>query len=226
MKFLKLPILWACWAAVCLSGCTLWQQGGHSDRAEKEQRRVPPPMHMGAVHQVYPSQGFALLRIIGPMPSAGTTLITHPVDGSTERMGNLVVSSDSQPRNGMIVADIRSGIVVSGDRVFLYRNIAPPPAAAAAPADAGVSTDRPQETGSELPPLRVRTTGVAEDAPVVESPLPPDAPAAEERGVPVSTPGVPTTPSAGPSSLPGLPSLPTEAPTYLNDIPNDIDQWD
>ena len=84
---------------------------------------IPPPLHLGAVHQVFSNDKFALLRIIGPMPKEGTVLISHPVDGSASRVGNLIVSSAQHARNNIIAADIRAGVVMKGDRVFLYRNI-------------------------------------------------------------------------------------------------------
>ena len=83
-------------------------------------------MYLGSVHQVFPADKFALLRIIGPMPAEGTVLITHPADGSVSRMANLIVSSAQHARNNFIAADIRAGVAVQGDRVFQYRSISAP----------------------------------------------------------------------------------------------------
>lgn len=94
------------------------------DEKDDEEAKIPPPLHLGAVHQVIPDRNFALLRIIGPMPKEGTVLISHPADGAIDRVGNLMVSSGQHRRGNIIVADIRSGTVIKGDRVFLYRCIA------------------------------------------------------------------------------------------------------
>lgn len=114
-------------AAILLPGCSVFQQTKRVTEAERkeEMHRTPPPLHLGAVHQVFPEKHFALLRIIGPMPAEGTVLITHPPDGATDRMGNLRVSSAQNSRSNIIAADIRSGTVIKGDRVFMYRTIAP-----------------------------------------------------------------------------------------------------
>ena len=113
-------------AAILLPGCSVFQQTKRVTEAERkeEMHRTPPPLHLGAVHQVFPEKHFALLRIIGPMPAEGTVLITHPPDGATDRIGNLRVSSGQNSRSNIIAADIRSGTVIKGDRVFLYRTVA------------------------------------------------------------------------------------------------------
>ena len=104
------------------TSCSFFQQQKHHDEEQTEESvKTPPPLHLGAVHQVY--RNFALLRIIGPMPREGTVLISHPADGSSDRMGNLVVSSAQHRRGNIIAADIRSGWVMKGDRIFLYRSI-------------------------------------------------------------------------------------------------------
>lgn len=112
-------------AAASLTSC---QQQRVPEQKEQKIAQEAPPLHLGAVHQVFPEQNFALLRIIGPLPKTGTTVISHPADGSTSRIGNLVISSDQPARNSIIAADIRSGTVVKGDRIFQYRDILPPPA--------------------------------------------------------------------------------------------------
>ena len=58
------------------------------------------------------------------MPKEGTVLISHPADGAIDRVGNLIVSGGQHRRGNIIVADIRAGTVIKGDRVFLYRSIA------------------------------------------------------------------------------------------------------
>lgn len=113
--------------AVLAAACQNTQDKRHVTEAEREaaMRQTPPPLHLGAVHQVFPEKHFALLRIIGPLPQEGAVLITHPPDGATDRMGNLRVSSAQNSRSNIIAADIRSGTVIKGDRVFMYRTIAP-----------------------------------------------------------------------------------------------------
>ena len=76
--------------ALLMGAC---QQSKPGQGKPGDQSNTLPPLHLGAVHQVYPDQGFALLRIIGPMPKGGTVLISHPADGSNTRVGNLVVLS-------------------------------------------------------------------------------------------------------------------------------------
>lgn len=114
---------------VCQNACSGFRQQNPGRETDKEEEtiKIPPPLHLGAVHQVIPSRNFALLRIIGPMPSEGTVLISHPADGSTDRVGNLIVSGGQHRRGNIIIADIRSGTVIKGDRVFLYRSITAPP---------------------------------------------------------------------------------------------------
>lgn len=109
-----------------LNSCSTVQQRAESTERETDAQevKIPPPLHLGAVHQVIPEKNFALLRIIGPMPREGTVLISHPADGASDRVGNLLVSGGQHRRGNIIVADIRSGTVIKGDRVFLYRSIA------------------------------------------------------------------------------------------------------
>lgn len=188
-----------------------WQQQQQPEEKEEEQK-VAPPQYLGTVHQVYSAQKFALLRIIGPMPQVGTTLVTHPVDGSTSRMGNLEVS-DASPRGGMIVADIRSGVVSGGDRVFLYRNIAVPEVKSTEHAD--VPTEDTLPPVAPAAPSAPAPAAAAAATSQSASPLPPEAPAPAPAPVPTRTD------SANP-----LPPLPAEAPSYLKDIPDDLSQWE
>ena len=113
-------------AVLAATACQNVQEKRHVTEAEREaaMRKTPPPMHLGAVHQVFPEKHFALLRIIGPLPQEGAVLITHPPDGATDRIGNLRVSSGQNSRSNIIAADIRSGTVIKGDRVFQYRTVA------------------------------------------------------------------------------------------------------
>lgn len=122
-KWLSLALVLA--LACAQPSCSVFQQQKHAAEEEKdeEKAKIPPPLHLGAVHQVIPERNFALLRIIGPMPKEGTVLISHPADGAIDRVGNLIVSGGQHRRGNIIVADIRAGTVIKGDRVFLYRSI-------------------------------------------------------------------------------------------------------
>jgi len=111
-KWLSLALVLA--LACAQPSCSVFQQQKHTEGEEKEEEtaKIPPPLHLGAVHQVIPERHFALLRIIGPMPKEGTVLISHPADGAIDRVGNLMVSSGQHRRGNIIVADIRSGTVI------------------------------------------------------------------------------------------------------------------
>lgn len=225
-------------ALVCLvSSCSYVQRLWPSQKSpavEAGSKKELPPLYLGTVHQVYPGQRFALLRIIGPMPRAGVTLITHPADGTTSRMGNLAVSADSAPSRGIIAADIRSGVVASGDRVFLYRNVLSRPEEPSGERREG-EDDVVTEMPVELPPVAepalptprpaVAPQPVAPSAALLPQSPAPAAPAdAEPRGVEVTTP--PSSVPQGTLRQPAMPNLPDKAPSYLNDIPDDINQWE
>lgn len=198
-----------CSAALLVSCSLLQQQEGKSESEQEEKVVIPPPLHLGAVHQVYPEQGFALLRMLGPVPAPGTTLISHPADGSNDRVGNLCVANATGSRNGMIAADIRSGTVVKGDRIFLYREIAPP---------------EPQEQDDDIP-ADADTSG--DDTVITEdnSPIRPDAalPTPEPEPQQVDTTVLPedTTPAPAPSV-----NTPDGIPDSIRDIPDSINDWD
>lgn len=223
---------------VCtLSSCTYLQNLFFSQKAEEaraERKKELPPLYLGTVHQVYPAQKFALLRIIGPTPRAGVTLISHPADGDSARMGNLVVSPDSTPNRGIVVADIRSGAVESGDRIFLYRNISRQAESPERQLDDVVVTESPTETplpGSAVAPAlpTVRPVAAAAHDTLPTAPVPqpatqPQRTSAEGRGVEVTAP--PASMPQGTLRQPAMPNLPDKAPSYLDDIPNDINQWD
>lgn len=198
-----------CSAALLASCSLLQQQEGKSESEQEEKVVIPPPLHLGAVHQVYPEQGFALLRMLGPVPAPGTTLISHPADGSNDRVGNLCVANATGSRNGMIAADIRSGTVVKGDRIFLYREIAPP---------------EPQEQDDDVP-ADADTSG--DDTVITEdnSPIRPDAalPTPEPEPQQVDTTVLPedNTPAPAPSV-----NTPDGIPDSIRDIPDSINDWD
>ncbi len=172
-----------------------------------DQGKVLPPLHLGAVHQVYPEQGFVLLRIIGPMPKGGTVLITHPADGSNTRVGNLVVTSDQPARNNIIAADIRSGNVMKGDRVFMYRNIAAP--------------DEKPEEDSSTPATTTPATPATTPTPA--APTGSTTPAATEED---DTPAESTTSETAPRGPVIRDRKDHKTPAHIFDIPDDINDWD
>ncbi|MGN0865364.1 MAG: hypothetical protein ACI4P8_04390 [Akkermansia sp.] len=208
MSSLSRLFLLSALSAACLSACIRQQQAtpatAQSD-AGADKAVLPPPLHLGAVHQVYPEQGFCLLRMLGPIPVPGTTLISHPADGSNDRAGNLCVSHSQGSRNGMIAADIRSGIVLRGDRVFLYRDIAAP------------ETPGTEEATS---PAEEDDT-VRDDDPLLNTPITdeaaPAAPAPSEESPSVDTTVLPA------EVQPDVPDAPSGK---LDDIPDDINDWD
>ena len=182
--------------ALLMGAC---QQNNAGKPQEQAEAKVLPPLHLGAVHQVYPQQGFALLRIIGPMPKGGTVLISHPADGSNTRVGNLVVTSDRPARNNIIAAEIRSGNVAQGDRIFMYRNIAAP-------------EEQPEEETTET------------ETPVVEpTPQPqPVLPATEEEDTPAES----TVSEDAPKVPAKKDKKEHKIPSHIYDIPDDINDWD
>lgn len=196
--------------------CQQQQQPGSGSNTETETPQMAPPIHLGAVHQVYPEQKFALLRIIGPMPKSGTVLITHPMDGTNSRIGNLIVSSEFAARNGIIAADIRSGTVMKGDRVFQYRNISrkqneeseQESAATAHPILDTVPDSAVQEIETSTEQIPQETDTPTNDT-IVETPV-------TVTDTPQEPAPLPTTPAPADDNTP---------PAYLEDIPDDINGW-
>lgn len=207
-----------------LLSCTLQQQQGRSEQTEQAEEpkiTLPPPLHLGAVHQVYPEQNFALLRMLGPVPAPGTTLISHPADGSNDRVGNLCVSQTTGSRNGIIAADIRSGTVVKGDRVFLYREIAAPESREQEP-DFTDDTDSPADTEAD--------NGDDTQLPAGEdtAPVLPDAePAAAADTEPVQQVETTVLPESSTPALPatGADGAPDTVPDSIRDVPDTIEGW-
>lgn len=197
----KIAAMSALGAVLLCSGC-MWQQQKADSTTTAKEENVLPPLHLGAVHQVYPEQGFVLLRIIGPMPRAGTVLISHPADGSNTRIGNLVVTSDQPAKNRIIAAEVRSGTPMKGDRVFMYRSIAQPveqPEPAEEPAEINVPAVAPAD------PIPVIPQNVKQDLEPQESATP-----VEEE---------PKRPKKDKQQ-------PAETPKHIWDIPDNIDDWD
>lgn len=201
-----------------LSSCSVFQQQNNATDASKEEEKekIPPPMHLGAVHQVIPERNFAILRIIGPMPREGAVLISHPADGSTDRMGNLMVSGGQHRRGNIIVADIRSGTVIKGDRVFLYRSIAESNGEETAPDDNDITeeTDVQPDTGSNIPlPDFDNTSAVSDVGHTPFSSLPPEPDETQQDTQPEPEPQKQLPPAGG-------------IPDKLQDVPDTLDGWD
>ncbi len=200
-----------CAALLCLSACSFVQQQNAEDSRDTREQPKPviaPPLHIGAVHQVYPEQHFAMIRLLGPIPAAGATLITHPADGSPERVGNLCVSNGLHIRNGLITADIRSGTVVKGDRVFLYQAIAAP-------------EGREQTDDTPLPADNTPADDVIPEPSGLDTPADTNTPWATPSPA-ADTPAVET--SVLPDDGTGVPE-PTAPSSKLDDIPDTYDGW-
>lgn len=95
---------------------------------QKVEKTEPPPLYIGTVDRVFPAQNYVLVRLIGPIPQPGMTLITHAPEGPEVRTANLIVTSE-RVGNIRIPADIRSGSVLTGDYAFAYRKLGSAPQA-------------------------------------------------------------------------------------------------
>ena len=210
-----LTVMAAAAVLVMSTSCQHQQQQSQpsENKEEKEEIKVLPPMHLGAVHQVYPEQKFALLRIIGPMPRGGTVLITHPADGSNVRIGNLVVSSDFNARGNIITADIRSGEVVQGDRVFQYRNISH---TEETPESEAATQNAYRPIFDSISPEEVEAARLQEGEPERISQTPEEDDTIPET--PAQSPELPST--TAPATTPAV-----DVPSYLDEIPDDIHGW-
>lgn len=95
---------------------------------EKPVVRFEAPAFIGVVDNVYAKQNYVLVRLAGSPPQEGTVLISQSPQGAEQpRMANLVVTAE-RLGNLRVPADIRSGLVVKGDLVFLYKNLEAPSA--------------------------------------------------------------------------------------------------
>lgn len=208
--FFRVTSLFA--ACVAASSCSWFQQQQAPE--EKKRESEPPPLYLGTVDQVYPDRQFALIRLIAPMPAPGTTLISHPADGSTDRVGNMSASPE-RVDDLRIAADIRGGTVMRGDYVFAYRPLAEPLAKKQdVPGDGPPSPEEDDtplpETGGPLPP----ETGVLS---LPENPLPgtTEQAASEKQSPPAAPPAFVPSPTG--------PQAPRKAPSSLDDIPDRLE---
>lgn len=225
--------------ALVPSSC-IWQQQQQQQQKNGESDETAgkvaenPPLCLGAVHQVYPEQNFVLLRIIGPMPAPGTTLITHPPDGSVSRLGNICVTTEKATRNGIVAADVRAGTVLRGDRVFLYRDVSihsPKEEENPVPADTQPEigpdmqpdikpSDAPSDPEADNEHPRIINTPVrAGDEDI------PDPVGAGEDDTAIEQPPSTGDAAGTPDSIPLPSGSPGTAPSYLDEIPDNIDGW-
>ena len=212
-KWLSLALVLA--LACAQPSCSVFQQQKHAAEEEKEEEKakIPPPLHLGAVHQVIPERNFALLRIIGPMPKEGTVLISHPADGAIDRVGNLIVSGGQHRRGNIIVADIRAGTVIKGDRVFLYRSIAAGNEEEELPQEEETVTEETDITPEESLP-DFNSTSVISD--VGHSPFITTARSEQEPQ---------TAPIPEPEPQPQQEPVRSDIPDKLLDVPDTLDGW-
>lgn len=215
-RYLTILLLTLC-CGFSLTACSqLQQQQNNEEPGEEATPEIPPPLHLGAVHQVFSADKFALLRIIGPMPREGTVLITHPADGSADRVGNLIVSSAQHARNNIIAADIRAGVVMKGDRVFQYRSIAAAPIEEEEP-EPFTLTGTEIDVGYTPPAIKEKMeTAMSEAAAPAPSPVVPEddsIPSGETTVLPTEEPVAPAVPEITPHGR-------------FDDIPDNINDWD
>lgn len=196
-----------------LPACTqLQQQQDTNSPGQEATPDIPPPLYLGSVHQVFSADKFALLRLIGPIPPEGTVLISHPADGSADRVGNLVVSAAQNARNGIIAADIRAGLVMKGDRIFRYRSIS-----------AAEEEEEPEENPEPIS-LTGEEIDVGYTPPEIKEKLEAEtSPSAEEQPAPAPSY---TETTVLPDDEPVAPAIPdTPGHGKFDDIPDTIDGW-
>ncbi len=193
------------------------------DGGEKEptEEKKPAPIYIGTIQQVYPDHNFALVRLARMVPKTGTTLISHPADGSNLRLGNLCVSAEKIDHSvsRMIAADIRGGTVVRGDAVYIYDNVL-----AQRPKKQVVEEETdPIDGGSSffVDPITAATEKQVPADPS-EDTTPPWFEEDSSPTIPAPAPAV-TTPTTRPASK----SKPDPTlPSFIEDIPDRIEDWD
>lgn len=200
-----------CLPLLLLTACQIADQNQSSKEDEEmKQQLMAPPLHLGAVYQVYPESHFAMIRLIGPRPAEGATLITHPADGSADRVGNLCVASGQHSREGLIAADIRSGTVIKGDRVFLYQRITPLESREQDMEEQAAAGETTAPSAADIPAPKPQTADTHDDTVIEEQPAAP-APTVDTSVLPEDETGTPT---------------PTTPSPKLEGIPDTFDGWD
>lgn len=123
---------------------------------QKVEKTEPPPLYIGTVDRVFTAQNYVLVRLIGPIPQPGMTLITHAPEGPEVRTANLIVTSE-RVGNIRIPADIRSGSVLTGDYAFAYRKIGSAPQATEGEANTPDSATTPEKPAAIDPSAPANT---------------------------------------------------------------------
>lgn len=221
---LTLPLFVLSLFCAGLTSCSQNQQQEEESASQAKEEVAPAPLYLGSIHQVFPADNFVLIRIIGPRPTEGTVLITHPSDGSTNRMGNLVVSSSQHEGSRIIAADIRSGQIAKGDRVFKYRAIASAPEEKKKEEDTSdiFTTDADKLDVGYIPPEVIARRKQREAIKKQQA-----ADAAQDFIVPTEEPNIPPAPDEEPDSSPAMPDIPVPAGLpRLEDVPDTINGWD
>lgn len=145
------------------------------------------------------------------VPKEGTTLISHPADGSNLRLANLCISAEKIDNSvsRMIAADIRSGLVARGDAVYIYTDVLPQEPQEAQLDDVIITEDTPINPAEEA---------------FIEDPVATIAKQQElEKEAEATTPVIPAT-------TPALPKPTSKAdptlPSFIQDIPDRIEGWE
>ncbi|MFI3244318.1 MAG: hypothetical protein R3Y56_08710 [Akkermansia sp.] len=191
---------------------------GSSDDPQEEKK--PAPIYIGTIQQVYPDHNFALVRLARMVPKTGTTLISHPADGTNLRLGNLCVSAEKIDNSvsRMIAADIRGGTVVRGDAVYIYDNVL-----AQRPKKQVITEDTPI-TAEDAEFLADPVASVAHKQEAVQEGDDITPPWFEEDSsvAPIPAPAI-----TAPNKLPaGTKKSDPSLPSFIEDIPDRIEEWD
>ncbi len=206
----------ACAMPLLLLACQ--NQSSPVESTRKTSKKTnPKPIYIGTVQQVYPDHNFALVRLARMVPKAGTTLISHPADGTNLRLGNLTVSAEkiNNSVSRMIAADIRGGTVVSGDAVYIYENIIPNDA-------------KKQEVADEI---ALKENDFFEDPIAAVAEVQAEAQDTEEQ-VPAwldenETAPAPAPAITSPTPVPAKKTTSDPAlPSFIKDIPDRIEGWE
>ncbi len=204
--------LFLCGCALALSSCQLFS-GGDEDKdaaSVPDKKDTEKVFYIGSVYKIYPDAKFALIRIVKAKPSAGTTLISRPPNGSDARVGNLVVSPQTVSNNitPLIAADIRAGQLQVGDPVYIYQAI-----------------------GEEAPDIAQQVPADGDSADALNTDLLPTLPEASfSADIDEQVPAGPTTDHRGHTAAPTTPTVqpPTQqkVPQNIKNIPDTYEGWE
>ncbi len=190
---------------------------------EPVKTKKPAPIYIGTIQQVYPDHNFALVRLARMVPKVGTTLISHPADGTNLRLGNLCVSAEKIDNSvsRMIAADIRGGTVVRGDAVYIYDNVLAQRPKTQTVTDDIISEETPLST-DDAAFLKDPVAAVAEKQQPYEQSEDTTPPWFEE-----DTSSTPAPAISSPEKLPDSKKRPDPTlPSFIEDIPDRIEDWE